>query len=735
MKPAASSHPDRSHKVSRDHKARLFGFSGRALAGYVLLTLGMTYPLVTQFAAAIPGDGFDGWQNYWNLWWVKVALLEQHTQPWFTDVLYYPTGVELLFHTLNSFNGFTFLPVQIAWGLLPAYNTAVMFSFALGGLGAYLLARYVLGPGASRWAAFIAGIIFTFSPYHIAHLLGHMQLISLEWIPFYVLYLLRTMEAAHNNKPRRAVTRNASLAALFLVLVTLCDWYYLMYCLIFTAAVAAWIAGAAIVGRIKGRRMGGTATRSIGAMIGLGLAWAIAVSPWLAPMVREARQFDFMIPDPTQSRTLSADLLAFVTPQAFHPLWGAWAQERSQVFTSTVSEYTVFAGFTALGLAGAGLWTTARRRRSARTAIERQTDWSRGLTGVLRLNPLESIAARRPGFWLMILLLFFILALGPVLHIGGRTELLPGGRELPLPYGLLARLVPFMDITRSVSRFDSMAMLALGVLAATGANWLVRRPMGRVVVVIAGALILFEYLPIPYPMSPPDTPAWYRTLAADPRPGAVLNLPMNWDRPGYLLYQTEHSKPLTAAYISREDPRTLADRAPILQYFRHLGPDVIAFDLASQGQQALADLDVRWVVLDRYKMPGGREREATEAYAAEIFGEQAPVYSDDRLTVYEVLPSPQVAPYLSLGLGWEPFDAVEQTRSFVGSARLAVHARAAGQAVVRIILAPDSAALALPQEEGVYVARLSLSAGVQEIELAAAAPQARVVISQIVLLP
>ncbi len=56
-------------------------------------------------------------------------------------------------------------------------------------------------------------------------------------------------------------------------------------------------------------------------------------------------------------------------------------------------------------------------------------------------------------------------------------------------------------------------------------------------------------------MSPPDTPAWYRTLAADPRPGAVLNLPMNWDRPGYLLYQTEHSKPLTAAYISREDPR------------------------------------------------------------------------------------------------------------------------------------------------------------------------------------
>ena len=122
-------------------------------------------------------------------------------------------------------------------------------------------------------------------------------------------------------------------------------------------------------------------------------------------------------------------------------------------------------------------------------------------------------------------------------------------------------------------------------------------------------------------MSQPDTPAWYKTLAGDTRPGAVLNLPMNWDRPGYLLYQTEHGKPLTVAYISRDDPRTLTERAPVLQHFRHLGPDIIAFDLAAQGQQVLADLGVRWVTLDRYKMPGGREREYTEAAAQAIFGE------------------------------------------------------------------------------------------------------------------
>jgi len=39
------------------------------LAGYLLLTLVMTYPLAVHFTQAIPGDGFDGWQNSWNLWW------------------------------------------------------------------------------------------------------------------------------------------------------------------------------------------------------------------------------------------------------------------------------------------------------------------------------------------------------------------------------------------------------------------------------------------------------------------------------------------------------------------------------------------------------------------------------------------------------------------------------------------------------------------------------------------
>jgi len=826
-----------------------------APAGFLLLTVVLTYPLVTRFASAIPGDGFDGWQNYWNLWWVKVALLREHAQPFFTDLLDHPTGVGLLFHTLNPFNGLLTLPVQLAWGLLPAYNSVVLFSFAVGGFGAYLLARQVLGPGRGRLPAFAAGVIFTFSPFHIAHLLGHMQVISLEWIPFYALYLVRIVGGAQNAIPNpqypspnarspipntqyrkpRTPCRDMLLAALFLILIGLCDWYYVLYCLLFTAVVLVWAGWRALLScraaaemrpalsenedpRLKPKngpstrpstgsvhcsgqarshspsaaegalrrwasqvqtgnpihwaRLGPRYLRVLVAAGGAWLIFGLALSPLLAPMIREARQFSFMVPGAAQSRTLSADLLAFVTPQEFHPVWGAWAAEQTRGFTSTVSEHQVFAGFTALGLAGLGLWagrSNARRRTghprrpalgpwpllaSCGRSPDRATESLAGAAKsscrsghgqeTLRAEPQDEAGPSEgqmlvtPGHvrwaslgpWPLALLSFFLLALGPVLHVGGRTALLPGGREISLPYGWLVQIVPFMKISRSVSRLDVMVMLALAVLAAGGLVWLFQRGTGgRLAAAFAIGLILFEFLPVPYPMSPPDTPAFYTVLATDPRGGAVLNLPMNWDRPGYLLYQTVHGKPLTVAYISRDDPRTLTERVPVLQHLRHLEPDIIDFDLAKQGQQVLSDLDVRWVVLDRYKMPGGKERTVTEGMAQEIFGDQPPVHQDDRLTVYEVIRPPDEAPYLILGTDWEPFDADTRGRAFVGAATLTIQAPRAADVTLRVTLAPGSPPLDLPVEAGSHALVLHLSAGANQVVLQAARPDQRVVVT------
>ena len=137
----------------RDARAATSGFRAAqehllALAVYLLATVVFTWPLALNLTTAIPGDGFDGWQNYWNQWWIKQVLVDRLANPLYTDAIYHPTGVTLYFQTLNPFNGITTLPVQIAFGLIAAYNAVVFLSWVLAGYGMFLLARWVMGTAA-----------------------------------------------------------------------------------------------------------------------------------------------------------------------------------------------------------------------------------------------------------------------------------------------------------------------------------------------------------------------------------------------------------------------------------------------------------------------------------------------------------------------------------------------------------------------------------------------------------
>jgi hypothetical protein len=605
---------------------------------YALLTGVMTWPLLTHFTTAIPGDSFDGWQNYWNLWWIRMALVEHIQHPFQTDLLYYPTGVGLYFHTLNPFNGLATLPVQLSSGMIPAYNAVVLISWVLGGYGIFLLALWVLGKrgecqGSGRLspfayaAAFLAGLIFTFAPFHMAHLLGHMQVMSLQWMPFYVLYLLRASDRARLQRPWR---RDGLLAGLFLVLVGLCDWYYVLYLFLFTAFFLLWQVIGALAEWRRGRGAGqGNILRMLLApvlpAVTAGLVFLILLSPVLIPMVREALRFSFMERPASDLYILSATVADFLIPNRLHTLFRpeSFAWMGNQI--APVSERTIAIGYLPLLLALAAAWLD--RRRSA--------------------------------FWLVSSLVFLLIALGPSLHLTHIDwETIPDGEAgvTWTPYGILNWLVPFMRISRSVSRFAVMVQMAVAVAAAIGLAALLyrlRRSGAVVVATLACVIVLAEYWVAPYPISPPDTPEYYTQIAAEDGDGALLNLPMNYDRPGYLLYQTIHQKPLSVAYISRDDPRTLTERAPVLQHLRHLGPDILAVDPVEVGQTVFHDLGIRWIVLDRYKMPGGLERSYTTELAEAIFAGQAPRYEDERITVYHVQPPEVPRAYPLLGAtGW-----------------------------------------------------------------------------------
>jgi hypothetical protein len=441
------------------------------------------------------------------------------------------------------------------------------------------------------------------------------------------------------------------------------------------------------------------AGEALGPPLVAGLFFALLLSPILLPMVLEARRYSFMVRPASDLYILSASLMDFLVPNRLHTLLqpGSFTWIGNQI--APVSERTIAIGYLALALAGVGLW----RARS------------------------------RALFWAVAALFFLLLAMGPALHLGNITW-----AEIPAdagaaadgwtPYALLNRLLPFMRISRSVSRFALMVQLCIAVLAGMGlAAWLGRKSTRQVVGLGALCLgvVLAEYWVAPYPISPPDTPAYYSQLAAEPGTGALLNLPMNYDRPGYLLYQTVHRRPLTVAYISRDDPRTLTERAPVLQHFRHLGPDILEVDPAQVGQTVLADLGVSHVVLDRYKMPGGLEQEYTTALAEAIFAGQTPAYADERITVYAVTPPVEPQPYLVLGPEhWGPLEEREGTRFRrlgEGVAELTLH-HAPPEASLRITYqtAPGVSVQVLSEDGATVLATLPPAPDGNSVELSLA---------------
>jgi hypothetical protein len=261
------------------------------------------------------------------------------------------------------------------------------------------------------------------------------------------------------------------------------------------------------------------------------------------------------------------------------------------------------------------------------------------------------------------------LALGPVLHIGGQTRfagevpVLPEGGgigPIPMPYTLLSRIVPLLKISRSVSRFDVVVTLCLGVLAAIGLAWLLSRMCASRHVFAAGlvavavlSIIGLEYLAAPYPVSFPETRPFHYQLAREPDEFAVMDIPMDWDRPANLLYQTVHRKPLVSGYTSRANPLSPAWRTPVLQTFRYMAPDINSGDPQALAATVLTDLNVRYVIVHKNDLPPGEYRQQTLALVGEVFGQWQVLVNDDWLKVFRVPHEPgKRLPYLVLGDGW-----------------------------------------------------------------------------------
>lgn len=545
-----------------------------SLLAYGLLTVMMTWPAAARLGTHLPGVGDDLWNHQWTFWWVKQSILEGHS-PFHTDLLFHPQGVSLASHNIAWLNIAVWLPLQAVVGGLAAYSLVFIAFLALNGFTMYLLARELTG---SPPAAFIGGLVYGFWPYTLSHY-DHPNMVVVCWLPLVLLYLHRTLE-----KGRR---RDALLAGLFLALTGLTRWQLLI--------MGGVVAGLYVLYRLLSKKSCRT-RRTLGLLMLTGLVTGALLALPAAPMIRaqltRAYPDDIFIDEQDWGQT---DVLAYVLPSRYHPLWGDATFRLYENFIVN-KVYVAFLGYTTIALAVAGA----------------AKDW------------------HRARFWVLMAVVCVALALGPQLRVNG--QLYP---QAPMPYRLVGDLF-FVRILRKPDRFNIFLGLPVGMLVSLGIAALLRPELveglrrylppqgwggpggGRrksavavALVGIAGVLILGEYCPVPYTTVPAVTPAWYSQLALEPGRFAVLDLPMQIQTVDkrYMFYQITHGKPLVGGHVSRLPREALAfvDNIPLLQELRQV--DVLVLSSAevmdpglmdvSHQLHLLAEADIRYVILHK----------------------------------------------------------------------------------------------------------------------------------------
>jgi hypothetical protein len=400
--------------------------------------------------------------------------------------IYWPYSLTVLYNDLLVVQAVRVAP--IVWlGGSPylAHNLSELLSFPLAGLGAFLLASDFV---RSRLAAVFAGMVYAFSAFRLAALV-HINVLSTEWLPFVVLFILR---ASRRQPPR------GTFVGLFaaVALQGLSSGYYAILTLVVVALACAWHA----------RRLlsGGRWRRVALAVGGASVLLALAAVPY--GIVRQREQIHRSQQDAVRFSARPAGYL--------HP-------------------------------AGAGLLPHVRWLRSA---VEPSASGFQGIVTLALALWGAFRVRRRRGFFLASTGLMFLLSLGPEIRLGEAR--IPGPYELLrlVPFADMMRcpgrfaayvtlgiaVLAALGLDRIIRRLQWNRHLASGVAVAALLVTALELDPGRASVVVV-----------------PTPPAWVAWLASAPR-GPVLELPADASRLGeqgqYMYWSLFHRQPLANGY-------------------------------------------------------------------------------------------------------------------------------------------------------------------------------------------
>lgn len=588
------------------------------VALYSLLTALLTYPVAFRIGREIPGGG-DAFQWMNALWYTHFAINNPDvTSLTHNTMIFYPDGIPSM-PFYSAFNQVLTVILINFFQVHTIYSLLWLLSFILAAFGAFLLIRYLTN---NDYAAFLSGLIFAFTPYHFLHGLGHVGATTIQWIPFCALYFMKIF--------REGGMKNCILAGIFYALVALSDFQYLVFVGLFIVLLFLY-EHAICFHTHPGCRLGAcTSILKKYLIIGI-VAFSIILPLTISDIQVASSGNNFLKPAPGEAIKYSTDLLSFFLPSVLHPVFGGIVTPVYAGFTGNASEHTTYIGYAVLGLSLFALW-------------------------VRREDPVVR-------FWAGIAVLFSVFSMGPVLHIAGRTVFTVFEVSVPLPHIILYYFVPFVENSRTTGRFFIVAALAFAVLAGYGCSELMKKHETKKILItlLLCALIIFEYLSIPFPVSPVDQPEFYTTIGKDPERYALLEIPITSDYHAgvkIIYYQTIHKKPVVGGQYARmpAEARDFEKNTPFINQLTYMLPqqkDIFDFNTSETGNAILSKYNIRYVILHTRYLTSDQITVLTSLLSPAL-GEPYDVKSDS-LIVYRVKEEP-IRLFLTLNDGWHSIE-------------------------------------------------------------------------------
>lgn len=399
---------------------------------YLLIALIMFFPMSMNIGNVAPGSGAAAYTNLWSFWWANYAIFNPGLHLFYTNMLFYPVGVNLSLQPLAPLTSIVFGPLSIVSTAF-AYNIAFFFGFMLSGIAMLVFAFYIT---KNIYGAFIAGIIFSFSAIHIAGSYNSISLIFIAWIPLFAYFLMRTFDS----------TAYKGSALLMVLMFLLAAFMGGLYQAILLEILFIFICIAYAMRDRKTHNIGATRYAFILVLFAVASLFANII---YMPIFNSGIQTEV-------EHMASASIASFFVPSYYNGILHNTVSAMP-LYYELVGYRCEFIGYVALLLSIAGIYA-ARRSNTAKllAALALLSGW---------------------------------LALGPLVTLNG------SGSSVYGLYALYSK-IPYFNIMQEPYYFDVLTVLAIAVLASFGVKFIADRFSGHhakiAFVIIAALLLLVE---------------------------------------------------------------------------------------------------------------------------------------------------------------------------------------------------------------------------------------------------